>query len=153
MTGAEADSFSMDQLGLPFRLRRGVLEMIMVIVEAFFVQVVSQHGIPYGFSCKAGVCAGLVKRNRILGGEHPDIREDGSVVLGMAVAIGRDVHDERNVETLASADDGLRVLGHLGIEDGDCLVLGKVNRIEVASAEAAAASYAVRIVHMHLPGY
>ena len=127
--------------------------MVVVRVEVFVVQVVSQHGVPEGFCGQAGIDAGLVEGQRIRGSEHSDIGEDGRVIFGVAVAGRRDVHDERDVEAVATADDGLGVLGHLGVEDGERLVLGEVDRIEVAGAKAAAATYAVAFVHLHLAFY
>ena len=56
------------------------------------------------------------------------------------------------METVAAADDCLRVFGHLCIQDGYRLILVEVDSIEVASSKATPASYAVGTVHMHFPG-
>ena len=102
--------------------------------------------------CGRCLGAGLVECYGILGREPPDVRKDGRIVLGMAVAIGGDVHDEGDVKVIASAEDGFGVFGHLCVEDGNGLVLDEVDRVEVAGAQTASAAHAVAFIHAHLPG-
>ena len=56
------------------------------------------------------------------------------------------------MEAFASVHDRLGVFSHLGVQDGDSLVLGEVDRIEIAGSEAAAATHAMTFVHAHFPG-
>ena len=64
-----------------------------MIVEAFFVQVVSKYGITERFRRQAGVSAGLVQGDGILGCKHSDVGEDGCIILWMAVAIRRNINN------------------------------------------------------------
>ena len=43
VTGAKADSLSVNKLGFPFRFRGCVLEMVVIIVEAFLMEMISKH--------------------------------------------------------------------------------------------------------------
>ena len=79
-------------------------------------------------------------------GEHAHIREDGRVVLAVAVAVGADVAHQRHVEAGAAMADSLRVLGHLAVEDLVGAVVGVVDGVERAGADATAAALALVVV-------
>ena len=59
------------------------------------------------------VGAGHVDGHRIKGGEHAHIRHDGRVVLGVAVAVGRDLVYDVDVEVGTAVHHGLGILGDL----------------------------------------
>ena len=61
----------------------------------------------------AEVDAGLIQGNRIKGGQHADIRDDGNVILGMAVTEGRDVADQRDMERRAVLHHRIGILRDL----------------------------------------
>lgn len=147
---SEAYLFAVDELGLPFRLRSGVLEVVVVVDEAVFVHVVAEERFANRRGLEACVGAGLVEGDGVERGEHAEVRQDRGVVLAMAVAVRRDVDDERDVEAVASGYDGLGVFRHLGVQHADGLVVGEIDGVEVAGAEATAAAHAVLFVDMHL---
>ena len=64
----------------------------------------------------------------------------------MAVAVGADVHGERDVEARAAVDDGLRILGDLVVEYvGRGIIVG-LDAVLVARRNAASAAHAAIVV-------
>ena len=109
-------------------------------------KVVAELAVGDGRHLLAGVGAGLVEGHGVEAGEHAHIREDGRVVFAVAVAVGADVAHQRHVEAGAAMADGLRVLGHLAVEDLVGAVVGVVDGVERAGADAAAAALALVVV-------
>ena len=68
------------------------------------------------------------------------------------VAVGADVHGERNVEARAPVDDGLGVLGDLAVEHVGRGVIAGLDAVLVACRNAASAAHAAIVVdagHVH----
>ena len=64
----------------------------------------------------------------------------------MAVAVGADVHGERDVEARAAVDDGLGVLGDLTVEHVGRGIIAGLDGVLVAHADAAAATHTAIVV-------
>ena len=82
--------------GLPLDVGVGVLEVVVVAVPARLCKVCAQLAVGQRGGVQAGVHAGLVQRHRVKGRKDADIRQDGCIVLAVAVAVGADVLHQRN---------------------------------------------------------
>ena len=98
LAGAHTDLLGLLQRGLPLDIGVGILEVVMVAVPAGLCKVLAQLAVRQRLCIQAGVRAGLIQRHRIKGCKDADIRQDGSIVLAVAVAVGADVLHQRNVE-------------------------------------------------------
>ena len=85
--------------------------------------------------------AGLVQRHGVEGGQHADVGQYRRVVLVVAVAVGRDVHDEADVEAGPPVADGQRVLRHLAAEHLICRIRDIMDRIKGACTYAAPTAF------------
>ena len=124
--------------------------MVVVVAEALGVDVVVELAAGQGRSGQTSVGAGLIESQSVDRCEHTDVGQDRGIVLGVAVAVGRDVHHDRDVELRATIHHGLRILGHTAVEHRRGLLVLKADGIEVTSAQAAAATYAVGVIDLHL---
>ena len=113
----QTDLLGVFQAGAPLGLRGGVGEVIVVVVEAGVGQMVGQLAVGHGGSSQTGVYAGLVQRQGIKGGKHPQVGQDGGVILTMAVAVGRNIHHQRDVEGGTAVHHGFGLLSHAAVED------------------------------------
>lgn len=147
---AEADLFGVCKAAFPLRFRRAVDEVIVMIHKIGPPQVVRKLAVRHRLGGQAGIRTGLVERHRVKRGEHADIRQDRGVVFTVAVAVGRDVHYQRDVERRPPIDDRLGVFGHAAVELVDGGAVRKGDRIKIACAEAAPAAHAVGGVDGHL---
>lgn len=85
---------------------------IPMVVEVCASYIVTELAVAYRLSLLAKINACLVKSDRIERCEHSDVRKDRCVVLAVAVAVGRYVGNEADMEARSSADDGCRVFSH-----------------------------------------
>ena len=77
----------------------------------------------------------------------------GASFSQMAVAVGGDVHHQRDMEAGAAVHDCLGVFGHTAVELGiGGSVVDKGDGVEVAGADTAAAAHAVLGDNLHLTG-
>ena len=124
----------------------GLLALQMLVVVLHLGGAIGELGVGQRLGCHDGVGTGLVDGDRVEAREHADIVDDGRVVFGMAVAVGADVHGERNVEARAAVDDGLGVLGDLAVEHVGRGVIAGLDGVLVAHADAAAAAHTAIVV-------
>ena len=113
-------------------------------------EVVGELAVRQRRRLEAGVGARLVERDGVEGGEHADVRQDGGVVLAVAVAVRRDVAHDVDVEAGTVLADCLRVLRHLAVEEVAGIPLLVADRVEAAGADAAAAALAEVLVDVRL---
>ena len=124
----------------------GLLALQMLVIMLHLGRAVGKLGVRQRLGCQDGVGAGLVDGDRVEAREHADVVDDGRVILGMAVAVGADVHGERDVEARAAVDDGLGVLGDLVVEYvGRGIIVG-LDAVLVARRNAASAAHAAIVV-------
>ena len=109
-------------------------------------QVVRQLAAGQNGHVVAGVGAGLVQRHRVEGGEHAHIGDDGRVVLGVAVAVGGNVHHQIDVEAGPAVHHRLGVFGDAAVQQLAGRVGGAGDGVEVAAAQAAPAAHALVMV-------
>ena len=126
--------------------------MVVVVVETGLCHVVAQLAVGQRLLGQAGVHTGLVQRQRVKARKHADIRQDGGVVLGVAVAVGRNVLHQRYMEAGPPVHHRLGVLGHAAVQLLDRGPVGKLDGVKVAGADAAAAAHAGIGVDVHLAG-
>ena len=96
---------------------------------------------------QAGVRAGLIQRHRVKGRKDADIRQDGSIVLAVAVAVGADVLHQRNMEAGTACAYGSRVLGHFAVQHLIGAVALGIDSVKVAGTDAAAAALALGLIN------
>ena len=85
----ETDFFRVLKAALPFGI--GVIEMEYIVVMvgvAELFNVVVQTAAGNGGHLVAQVCTCLIESDRVKGGEHTNIGNDGDVVFTVAVAVG-----------------------------------------------------------------
>lgn len=82
----QPDLLRMGQTGLILGIGRGILKMVVMVAEATARHLLRQLGVGQRGLPQAGICAGLIQRQRIRGSKHPDIRKDRHVISRMTVA-------------------------------------------------------------------
>ena len=89
------------------------------------------------------VGAGLIQSHRIEGGKHTHVGGDGHIVLPVAVTVGGDVHDQRDMEAGTALHHSLGVLGDLPVQNGRSLVIPGSTGVLGADGQAAGAAHAL----------
>ena len=124
----------------------GLLALQMLVVMLHLGGAVGELGVGQRLGCHDGIGAGLVDGDRVEAREHADVVDDRRVVFGMAIAVGADIHGERDVEARTAVDDGLGVLGDLTVEHvGRGIIVG-LDAVLVARRNAASAAHAAIVV-------
>ena len=130
----------------------GLLALQMLVVMLHLGRAIGELGVGQRLGCHDGIGAGLVDGDRVEAREHADIVDDRRVVFGMAIAVGADIHSQRNVEAGTILDNGLGVLGDLTVEHVGRGFIAGLDGVLVAHADAAAAAHAAIVVdsgHVH----
>ena len=130
----------------------GLLALQMLVVVLHLGRAIGELGVGQRLGCHDGIGAGLVNGDRVEAREHADIVDDRRVVFGMAIAVGADIHSQRNVEAGTILDNGLGVLGDLAVEHVGRGFIAGLDGVLVAHADAAAAAHAAIVVdsgHVH----
>ena len=130
----------------------GLLALQMLVVVLHLGRAIGELGVGQRLGCHDGIGAGLVNGDRVEAREHADIVDDRRVVFGMAIAVGADIHSQRNVEAGTILDNGLGVLGDLTVEHVGRGFIAGLDGVLVAHADAAAAAHAAIVVdsgHVH----
>ena len=112
--------------------------MVMMVMKVWFVHFVIELAAWHRGSGQTGIHAGLVECQRILGYEHADVREDRSIVFGMAITVRRDVQNERNVEMGTSVDDCLGIFSHFVVQQLGRMIVGGGDGDEGAASTGSA---------------
>ena len=126
--------------------------MVMVIDESRLCHIVAELAVGQRLRLHAHINARLIQRQRIKGSEHADIGQNGRVVLGVAVAVRRNILNQRDMEARAPGHHSLGVFRHAPVQERGRVIADKLDRIVIAGAEAASAAHAVRLIHAHLFG-
>ena len=147
LAGAHADLLGLLQRGLPLDIGVGILEVVVVAVPAGLCKVLAQLAVRQRLCIQAGIGAGLIQRHRIKGCKDADIRQDGCIVLAVAVAVGADVLHQRNVEAGTACAYGSRVLGHFAVQHLIGAVALGIDGVKVTGTDAAAAALALGLVN------
>ena len=149
----DTDFFGMFEARFPFAFRCGVLEMVVMVVEIRAMHAVIQLASRHRSGRKTSIYASLVECQRVLGDKHTDVREDRRVVFRMAIAIRGDVQYQRDMEMRASVYHRLGIFRHLVVEELGCMIVGRVDGIEITCRDASSASQAIFGIHLHLHGF
>ena len=98
---AQADFLGMRDarapIGVGMRDAEGVTRLLalqMLVIVLHLGRAIGELGVGQRFGCHDGIGTGLVDGDRVEAREHADIVDDRRVILGMAVAVGADVHGE-----------------------------------------------------------
>ncbi len=89
------------------------MEMIVMIM---FCTLVKQCRLRVCRHCIDRICARLVECNRVERCEHTDIGYDRHIIFCMAIAVGRNVQNQRDMEARTAINDRFGVLGNLAVE-------------------------------------
>ena len=126
--------------------------MIMVITKALFCHGIRQLAVRQRCLLQAGIHTGLIQRQRIEGGEHTDIGQDGYIILPVAVTVRRHIHHQRNMEIGSAVHDRLRILCHTAVEILCCRITTAMDCVEVTGTDTASTAQAFVMINMHLMG-
>ena len=130
----------------------GLLALQMLVVVLHLGRAIGKLGVGQRLGRHDGVGAGLVDGDRVEAREHADIVDDRCVVFGMAIAVGADIHSQRNVEAGTILDNGFGVLGDLTVEHVGRGLIAGLDGVLVACRNAASAAHAAIVVdgsHVH----
>ena len=144
--GTHADLLGLLEGSFPLDVGVRVLEVVVVAVPARGGKVLAQLAVGQRSGVQAGVGTSLVEGHRVEGGEHADVRQDGRVVLAVAVAVGADVLHKADVEGGTVMADGGGILGHLAVQHLVGAVAQGIDGVKVAGTDAAAAALALVLV-------
>lgn len=95
---------------------------------------------------EGSVDAGLVDGDRIAAREHADIGDDGHVVLGMTVTVGRDGVQQSDVEVGAVFDDRIGILTDLVVQEVVAVGAGGADGVNRADTDTAATADAAVVI-------
>lgn len=123
---------------LPVRVTENRMEVIVRV--AILCNTVGKKRTGERIRGVYGIDTGLVKRNRVKRREHPDILNDRRVVFRMAVTVGRNIHDNVDMEVRTALADSLGIFGNLADEILFGGVVCRLDRIKPAQTDAAAAA-------------
>jgi len=141
---AEAEFFGMPERDRPVRARRGVGKMIVMAFARG--EMVGELAARHDRLAVACVRAGLVERDRVERGEHPDVRNNRHIVFRVTVAVRGNLHDDADVKMRAVLQDRQRVFRDLFAENPVAVAAGIRDCVEVACADAAAAAHAAFVI-------
>ena len=127
--------------------------MVVMIAEIVLRHVVGKLASGQRLLLHASIHACAVERKRIRRSEHTNVRKNRCIVLRMAIAIGRNVNDQRNVEARSSVHHGFRIFSHAAIQHLVRVIVFEANGIEIASAETSAATNAFFGIDRHFLGF
>ena len=135
---AEADGLAVLDGGAPVGVRmRGGKVVMRVVVR------VRDDAVGIGRLRVDLVGAGGIERHGVEGRKHTHVRHDRHIAVVVAVAAGRHVERERDVERRPAVDDGLGILGDLAVEQLVCDRIVRVDGVHRADVDAAAAAGAL----------
>ena len=123
-----------------------------MIVEVGRVHMIIELAAGHGRSRQTSIHTSLIQSQRICRRKHTDIGQDRSIILGVAVAVGRDIQHQRDMEVRTTIHHSLCILGHTTVQELGSLLILKRDGIKVTSTQTTAATYAVVGVNLHLAG-
>ena len=144
--GAEPELFAVLDHVLPVRVVMRGVEAVAVVLELQVRDGAVRHD---GLAVDS-LGAGQIQGDRVGGGKHADVGDDGHVVFRVAVAVGRDVADDVDAVARAPVQYGLGVLGDLTVEDLLARVKARPDGVLGTDRDAAAAAGAGVMVDMAL---
>ena len=124
--------------GAPVGVRVRGGKVVMRVVMRVRDDAVGVHGLGVDL-----VGAGGIERHGIERREHTHVRHDRHIAVVVAVAAGRHVECERDVERRTPVDDRLGILGDLAVEQLVCDRIVRVDGVHRADVDAAAAAGAL----------
>ena len=124
----------MFQAGNPICFRMNSLEVVAIVGKA--IQCTARQ---YRL-CIDCIGAGLIQGDGIQRGKHAYIGNDRCIVFVVAIAMGRDVDDEVDMEAGLILDNRLCVFGNFVVDHIISVIFSGRNSVEGANADAAAAA-------------
>lgn len=117
---------------------------MVVVMLAFFVRVLGSKGV---FAAQyRGVVdevgGGAIQGDGVKRGQHADVGHDRCVVVVPAVAFGRHIDDDADMEMRFALQHGLGIFGNLAVEDVELLVVVGNGGFVLASSYALSAAHA-----------
>lgn len=140
--------FRVLERGLPIGVRMDGMEVVVRVMDVVTLVFVTQQ------ACRIDRCGVdrirtcLIERDRVKGCKHADIRHDSHVVFRVAVAVGRHIDNQRNVEARTAVHDCFGVFRDFAVENDVGFIISASNRVGRAYADAAAAADALIVVDM-----
>ena len=138
MRRAETDGLAVLDGGAPVGVRMRGGKVVVRVVMRVRDDAAGVHGLGVDL-----VGAGGIERHGIERREHTHVRHDRHIAVVVAVAAGRHVERERDVERRTAVDDRLGILGDLAVEQLVCDRIVRVDGVHRADVDAAAAAGAL----------
>ena len=105
-----------DEVDLPVCFGEDGCKMIHALFFLFIQHASFDHG-----SGIDRIGASLIQCHGVGRSKHPDIGNDRHIIFGMAIAIGRNINHEGNVELGFSGKDRRRIFRHFPVAHSHCL--------------------------------
>ena len=135
----------MFETGLPVGVGVHQVELVGTF-EMFVRMLLDQTAAVDGRSGNHQIGASLVESYGVERGQDTQVGHDGGIVVVPAIALGRYVHDEADVEVGFILQDGLGILGNLVVEPFRGIAFAHDGRIVLAQGYALSATYAFVVV-------
>ena len=139
---ADAKLYRMVDAAHPVGFRMVVLEMIVVHMGLLTQTAVSNHRL-----LVVSVRTGNIQCNRVKGCKHTYIRYDRRIIFGVAIAAGRNIHNQTDMEMGTILQHSQRILCNLTVEDIVGLILRGLYSINRANADAATAADTLIVIN------
>ena len=149
----EANFLGMGQPGFPLRVGMVQVEVFVIgILVPEQLDVLIQTAALTNRRFVGKIDTGLIQCNRIEGGQHPDIRDDGNVVFAVTVTEGRNITDQRDMEAGAGASlyHGIGVFCNFAGEDLCRVGIAGFDGVLGTCGETAAAADTFAVIDMGL---
>ena len=121
----------------------------MMIHKIRSTHVIRKLAVRHRFCLQTGIYTGLVKGQWIKRSKHTDIRQNRHIIFSMAVAVRRNINNQRNMEIRSSVNNRLRIFCHLAVQNSISIAISECNGIKITCAEASAATYAMFCIYSH----
>ena len=118
----------------------------MMMVPIRVSQVISKLAVANRRGLLAKVSACLVQSHGVEGREHPNVGQNGCIILIMAVTVRRNVHNQADMEGRPPGTQSAGIFGHLAAKHFGGVVIFVLNGVESACPDAAAAALAQLLV-------
>lgn len=145
--GTKANFFGVLHTGLPVTFRRGIDKVVMVVMEMRSVHVVVQEAPFADWLSVTGISAGHIQRDWIERGKHTNVWNNWNIIFPMAVAEGRYIHDNIDVELRTPSHYRFGIFRHFHAELFSRAAACIRNCVDKAGAYTAAASNAFTVVN------
>lgn len=143
----------MGKAGLILGIWMGIYKVVLIIHKVISKHIVAKEAVGQRAVFKAGIHTGLVQRNRVKGGKHTHVRQNGNVVCSVAVTLGRNVPYNGYMEAGTTIHNSLCILSHAAVKLLNGGILSVAYRVKVAGGYTATTAHAGLGVYVHFSAF